>query len=102
MLPDLTAVTREATEAYFRFGRENSVPVISFAGSYIGMGAAAVLDIDRHALGRQEEGNLASTLLSGERVGPPVIFPAKTVLKRNSSVLKLLRIESERIEDTAN
>ena len=55
MLPDSTAVTRETTEAYFRFGQQQTVPVVSFAANYLGLGAAAVLEIDRIAMGRQAD-----------------------------------------------
>ncbi len=101
MLPDTTAVTRETTESYFHFGLENSVPVVSFAGSYIGLGAAAALEIDRYALGRQAD-NMAAKMLSGVRIDRQVVFPAKTELKRNSSVLQRLRIDPERIEGRDN
>ena len=94
MLPDMTAVTRDTTESYFRFGQENSVPVISFAGSYVGLGAAAALDIDRFALGRQAD-RLSIELLSDRKSGLQVVFPDKTVLKRNSNVLQRLHIEPE-------
>lgn len=101
MLPDTTAVTRESTEAYFRFGQENSVPVVSFAGNYLGLGAAAVLDIDRLALGRQADG-FATELLSGKRTDRKVVFPAKALMKKNSSVLERLHVEPERSERNAN
>ena len=90
MLPDVTAVTRETTELYFRFGQENSVPVVSFAGNYIGLGAAAAMDIDRFALGRQADG-IAAKILQGEAVtGTNATFPQRTVLRTNPAVLKRL------------
>ncbi|HCE68287.1 MAG: ABC transporter substrate-binding protein [Geobacteraceae bacterium GWC2_55_20] len=95
MLPDTIAVTRETTEAYFRFGQQYSVPVISFSGTYIGLGAAVALEIDRYALGRQADG-LAVAILSGQRSERQVIFPAKTELKKNNSVLQRLRVEPGR------
>jgi len=95
MLPDMTAVTRETTEAYFRFGQQNSVPVISFSGNYIGLGAAAALEIDRYALGRQAD-SLAVAILSGQRIERQVVFPAKTELKKNNSVLQRLNVEPGR------
>lgn len=67
MLPDSTAVTRETTEAYFHFGQQYAIPVVSFAASYLKLGAAAALEIDRLALGRQADA-LISTLLQGGRV----------------------------------
>jgi len=92
MLPDTTAVTRETSEAFFRFGQENSVPVIAFSASYLGLGAAAVYDIDRAALGRQAAA-LAVSILGGTKdTGTPFEFPRSVVLKSNPTVLKLLNL----------
>lgn len=95
MLPDTVAVTRETTEAYFRFGQQYSIPVISFSGTYIGLGAAVALEIDRYALGRQAD-SLAMSILSGQRTERQVVYPAKTELKKNNSVLQRLRVEPGR------
>lgn len=93
MLPDVTAVTRETTEAYFYFGQEQAIPVISFAGSYLGLGAAAVVEIDRTELGRQA-GDMAATLLSGGRVADmPMSYPHGTSNKINPGVLKKLDLK---------
>lgn len=86
MLPDSTAVTRETTEAYFRFGQQQRVPVVSFAPNYLGLGAAAVLEIDRGALGRQADAIVAA-LLRGEGIhGAPLDFPNGLILKTNPGV----------------
>ncbi|HXE97456.1 MAG TPA: ABC transporter substrate binding protein [Dongiaceae bacterium] len=88
MLPDITAVTRETTEAYFRFGQDQNIPVISFAGSYLGLGAAAVVEIDRTELGRQAA-DMAAGLLGGATVDVmPFRNPRGTTYKTNSAVLK--------------
>jgi putative ABC transport system substrate-binding protein len=88
MLPDTTAVTRETSEAYFRFGQQHAVPVVSFAANYLGLGAAAVLEIDRGALGRQA-GGMVKEVLSGTR--PATIHaPHGTAVRTNPAVLKLL------------
>ncbi len=90
MLPDSTAVTRETAEAYFRFGQQQAVPVVSFAANYLGLGAAAVLEIDRVAMGSQAEAMVAA-LLRGERVeNLPLGFPSGMKVKTNPSVLKHL------------
>lgn len=88
MLPDTTAVTRETTEAYFRFGQQHTVPVVSFAANYLGLGAAAVLEIDRVALGRQA-GGVVNGVLGGTR-STAVNFPHNTAVRTNPVVLKLL------------
>lgn len=93
MLPDTTAVTRETSEAYFRFSQEAHVPVVSFAGAYLGLGAAAVLEIDRVELGRQA-GEMAAALLRGGEAGEKQIsWPRRTGFRANKSVLKTLGID---------
>mgnify|MGYP001617135245 CR=1 FL=1 len=90
MLPDSTAVTRETTEAYFRFGQQQAVPVVSFAPNYLGLGAAAVYEIDRVAIGRQAD-EMAAALLRGNRSGGmPIVFPDTLFLKTNPNVLRRL------------
>ncbi|HIJ80116.1 MAG TPA: ABC transporter substrate-binding protein [Desulfuromonadales bacterium] len=90
MLPDSTAVSRENAEAYFRFGQLNSVPVVSFTSSYLGLGAAAVIDIDRPAIGRQAA-VMAEQLLNGSDT-TPVAFPDIVKPVTNQTVLKRLNI----------
>jgi putative ABC transport system substrate-binding protein len=92
MLPDTTAVTRETSEAFFRFSRENSVPVIAFSANYLGLGAAAVYDIDRPALGRQAAAMAASILGGTKTTGTPFDYPRSVVPKTNPTVLKQLNI----------
>ncbi|GAC1465260.1 MAG: ABC transporter substrate binding protein [Desulfuromonadaceae bacterium] len=90
MLPDSTAVTRETTEAYFRFGQQQAVPVISFAANYLGLGAAAVLEIDWIAMGRQADAMVAA-LLRGKRIDSiPLGFPNGITVKTNPGVLRRL------------
>lgn len=93
MLPDSMAVTRETTEAYFYFSIQQSVPVISFASSYLGLGATAVLDLDRRALGRQAR-EMVADLLEGDRLtNIPLSYPKGVILKTNYTVLKRLGID---------
>jgi putative ABC transport system substrate-binding protein len=94
MLPDTTAVTRETSEAFFRFGRENSVPVIAFSANYLGLGAAAVYDIDRPALGRQAAAMAASILGGTKTTGTSFDYPRSVVLKTNPTFLKQLNIRT--------
>lgn len=90
MLPDSTAVTRETLEAYFRFGQQHAVPVVSFAVSYLGLGAAAVLEINRIDIGRQA-GAMAAARLGGNEVESTTLeFPKSVALKTNRTVLKHL------------
>jgi len=91
MLPDTVAVTRETAEAYFNFSQKQRVPVVSFASAYLGLGAAAVLEIKRGDLGRQA-GELAASLLKGHADTDEIDYPDKVVLKTNQGVLKNLGI----------
>lgn len=95
MLPDTVAVTRETAEAYFRFSQEERIPVVSFAGPYLGLGAAAVLEIDRAELGRQAGDMAAELLREGESVCQPAAWPRATALRTNPSVLRNLGIAFE-------
>jgi putative ABC transport system substrate-binding protein len=90
ILPDSTAITRETTEAYFHFGQQQAVPVVSFAACYLGLGAAAVLEIDRIAIGRQA-GAMVAELLSGNHTeSMPLSFPNGITVKTNPTVLRHL------------
>lgn len=90
MLPDTTAVTRESSEAYFRFAQEQGIPAISFASAYLGLGAAAVIDLDRIELGRQA-GVMAAAILKGDSPADiPLESPSGHSLKTNPGVLKRL------------
>lgn len=94
MLPDTTAVTRDTSEAYFRFGQSQSVPVVSFSSSYLGLGAGAVVEINRAELGRQAC-DLVIEHLQGNSTGEKQVeFPRSTAIKTNPDVLKRLTPEN--------
>jgi len=101
MLPDTTAVTRETAEAYFRFSQNERVPLVSFAGAYLGLGAAAVLEIDREELGRQAGEMAAAILREADAAETPVAWPRRTTIKINQSVLKHLGITYQQFELSA-
>lgn len=96
MLPDVTAVTRETAEAYFHFSQQQGVPLVSFATNYLGLGAAAVFEIDRIALGHQASRMAAALLGGGNAEGMPPDFPRGIILKTNTSVL--MRLGSTLVE----
>lgn len=98
MLPDSVAITRETLEAYMRFSHENRIPLVSFADAYLGLGAAAALELDRLDLGRQA-GEMASALLNGTSVSKlPLSQPRRAVYKTNRSVLKNLGVILDQTE----
>ena len=88
MLPDVTVVTRETTEAWFRFAQGEKVPVVSFAAFHLGLGASLVVVPDRVGLGKQA-GALVAALLKGGS-GSRVVYPERTEVMTNPSVLKRL------------
>ncbi len=90
MLPDSTAVTRETVEVYFRFAHQNNVPLISFASSYLTLGAAAVVEIDRYALGKQAAGKVSEIIGGGDVSEMPLEYPKTHSRKTNMNVLKRL------------
>ena len=93
MLPDTTVVTKETAEAWFRFGQEQNIPLVSFAATYLRLGAAAVLDVDRVELGRQA-GEMSAAILGSKHNGTTHhIYPAKAPVKTNASVLKRLGLK---------
>jgi putative ABC transport system substrate-binding protein len=92
MLPDTTAVTRETAEAYFRFSQEEQVPVIAFAGAYLNLGAAAVVEIDRIELGRQAADITSKVLHGTDAASLGIAYPHRTAYKTNPNVLKRLGI----------
>lgn len=93
MLPDTTAVTRETAEAYFVFSQEAQVPVISFAGAYLPLGATATVEIDRPELGRQAADLCSKALHGVDAAEISFVYPRKTTLQINRNVLKRLGID---------
>ena len=93
MLPDTTAVTRETAEAYFVFSQEEQVPVVSFSGAYLMLGAAAAVEIDRIELGRQAADLCSKALHGTDTADLSFTYPRKTTIKNNRNVLKRLGID---------
>ena len=92
MLPDITAVSPETTEAYFLFSQGERVPLVSFAEVYLSMGGAVALGIDRFDIGRQL-GVMALSVLAGTRADEiPPQPPRRVLLKVNDGVLRRLKL----------
>jgi putative tryptophan/tyrosine transport system substrate-binding protein len=92
MLPDVTAVSSETTEAYFLFSQGERVPLVSFAEVYLSMGGAVTLGIDRFDIGKQL-GAMAQGVLNGTPVEEMTLQPPRRVVMRvNDGVLRRLKL----------
>ncbi|GFO69720.1 ABC transporter substrate-binding protein [Geomonas limicola] len=92
MLPDLTAVSTETTEAYFLFSQGERIPVVSFADAYLAMGGAVALSFDRYDIGRQL-GGMAQSVLDGTAVEElPTQYPRRVLMKVNDGVLRRFKL----------
>ena len=92
MLPDTSVVTPETVELFLLTSQENNIPVISFAGKYVEMGALAALDIDVFDQGRQA-GEMAVKILNGTAIADlPAAEARHAPVKINQSVAKKLGI----------
>jgi putative ABC transport system substrate-binding protein len=92
MIPDTMTLTRETAAAFFQFSQQEMVPLVSFSPGHLGLGAAAVLEIDRPELGRQG-GELAQEILNGRLpAAGSLVAPRKVTIKANGSVLKRLGV----------
>jgi putative ABC transport system substrate-binding protein len=92
MLPDTSVVTPETVELFLLASQENNIPVISFAGKYVEMGALAALDIDVFDQGRQA-GEMGTKILNGTAIADlPAAEARSAPVKVNRSVAKKLGI----------
>ncbi|MDR3578704.1 MAG: ABC transporter substrate binding protein [Oryzomonas sp.] len=90
ILPDVTTVTQETIEGFFRFGLEQAIPVVSFTDRHLGLGAAAVIEVNLTEVGHQA-GEMAETLLKrGTAPDTTLVFPRGTPLRTNPAVLEKL------------
>jgi putative ABC transport system substrate-binding protein len=92
MLPDTSVVTPETVELFLLASQEYNIPVISFAGKYVEMGALAALDIDVFDQGTQA-GEMAINILNGTAIADVRASEARSApVKINRSVAKKLGI----------
>ncbi len=75
MLPDPTVVTSAMVEYLLQFSFQHNVPIFSFAGKYVEMGAVAALVVDPHMMG-VEAGEIIKTFATGRK--NPIRLYART------------------------
>ncbi len=97
MLPDTTAVTEASLEGYFRFSREQGVPLVTFAGHYLDKGALIAVEADRLDLGRVV-GDQIHQLLERRTDRPSVADARKVRLSTNERVAQELGITTSLLE----
>jgi putative ABC transport system substrate-binding protein len=92
MLPDVTVTTPETVKYLLLFSFRNNVPVFSFSGKYVEMGALAALNIVPFDIGVQA-GEIAKKLSNRRNNGMPMRVDArKTELSVNRTVARKLGI----------
>lgn len=97
MVPDTSVVTPVIVEYLLMFSQQQRIPIVTFAGKYVDMGALFSLDIDNVDLGRQA-GEMAREILDGTPVKElPPTDARKTVFKVNRNVAKKLGISLDEI-----
>jgi putative ABC transport system substrate-binding protein len=86
MVPDTMVVTPQTIDAMLLFSFQHMVPVFSFSGKYVKMGALASLNADPFSLGART-GELAEKKLNdGSYENPEHVHPAKVILTINKKV----------------
>lgn len=90
MLADSTVVTRETFNYMLLFSFRTNVPIFTFSGKYVEMGAVAALNINPFDIGVQA-GEIAIRLSEG-REGPIRAYAKKTTLTINKKIAKKLGI----------
>jgi len=86
MLPDTMVVTPQTIDALLLFSFQHKVPVFSFSGKYVKMGALASLSADPFRLGARTGELVAKKLNDGRYENPSHIYPSKVILTINKKV----------------
>ncbi|MDH4318201.1 MAG: hypothetical protein OEV64_07400 [Desulfobulbaceae bacterium] len=93
MVPDLTAVTPQTEQSYYRFSLEQNVPVLTFSERYLERGATIAGVFDIPAMG-EKAGELAIQVVGGLAPGSIVPVPAdKRIIKVNKKTADKLKIQ---------
>lgn len=86
MIPDPTVVTPDTIEYLLLYTQQFGVPIVTFAGKYVDLGAMISLEVDSFDLGKQG-GEIANRILGGAPAREiPITFPRKSVIRFNKKV----------------
>jgi len=86
MLPDAMVVTPQTVDAMLLFSFQHRVPVFSFSGKYVKMGALAALSADPYHLGARTGEFVAKKLNSPSGENSAHMYPSKVILTVNRTV----------------
>jgi len=86
MLPDTLVLTPQTVDAMLLFSFQNKVPVFSFSGKYVKMGALASLSADPFHLGAKTGELVAKKLNNHSYENPAHMHPTKVIMTINKKV----------------
>jgi putative tryptophan/tyrosine transport system substrate-binding protein len=86
MLPDTLVLTPQTVDAMLLFSFQNKVPVFSFSGKYVKMGALASLSADPFRLGARTGELVVKKLNGGSYENPEHLHPSKVILTINKKI----------------
>lgn len=93
MVPDLTAVTPQTEQSYYRFSLEQRVPLLTFSQRYLERGATIAGVFDIPAMG-EKAGELAVQVVGGVAPGSIAPVPAvKRIIKVNKKTADKLKLQ---------
>lgn len=93
MVPDLTAVTPQTEQSYYRFSLEQRVPLLTFSQRYLERGATIAGVFDIPAMG-EKAGELAVQVVGGLAPGSIAPVPAvKRIIKVNEKTADKLKLQ---------
>jgi len=92
LLPDTTVVNTENVEEYFHFCQRKKIPLVSFAGAYLGRGALAALEVSRIEIGKKVDALIKKVTDERPTHSLDVIDPETPEVLVNSAVARRLEL----------
>jgi putative ABC transport system substrate-binding protein len=86
MLPDAMVLTPQTIDAILLFSFQHKVPVFSFSGKYVKMGALVSISADPFHLGAKTGELVAKKLNDGPYGNPEHLYPSKVILTINKKI----------------
>ena len=86
MLPDIDLITSDAVDSILLFSFQNRIPVFSFTGRFVKMGAVAAVSADAYDLGMYSAELVLSRVVRGASENPAHLHPRKVNLSVNRKI----------------